>query len=89
MLLITGGAKGADDHARAWAVDRKVDHLIMYAKWDTEGKSAGPNRNERMLKQKPKLVLAFLWHGEGVKNVGTRHMAKISREAGVKVKEFH
>lgn len=89
MLLITGGASGADDIARAWAVQRKVDHVTLYAKWDTEGKAAGPIRNMRMLKLKPKLVLAFFWHTEGAKNRGTRHMCKIAEDAGVKVKRFH
>ena len=89
MLLITGGADGADELARTWAVARKCDHLIMYAWWDTEGRGAGPARNRRMLLRKPKLVLAFFWHGEGAKNRGTSHMVKIAQDAGVKVKKFH
>jgi len=89
MLLITGGAEGADEIARAWAVSRKCDHLVMYAWWDTEGKGAGPTRNRRMLDRKPHLVLAFYSHGEGHKNRGTNNMVKIAQDAGIKVKKFH
>lgn len=48
---------------------------------DSLAGSAGPIRNKRMLDScKPDLVVAF----KG--NEGTRHMIKISKEAGVEVK---
>lgn len=87
MLLITGGAVGADELARQWATSRKVDHLVLYAKWETQGKSAGPIRNARMLKQKPKLVVAFMVHIDG-ENRGTKNMISLAQDAGVKVKRF-
>lgn len=60
LLIISGGATGADELAREWAVATKTDHFILYARWDTEGKAAGPIRNKRMLTLgKPHLVVAF------------------------------
>jgi hypothetical protein len=87
MLLIVGGAVGADELARQWAVSRKVDHRVMYADWETQGKGAGPQRNKRMLSKKPKLVLAFRVNLPG-ENRGTDHMAGIAEKAGVMVKRF-
>lgn len=87
MLLIVGGAVGADELARQWAVSRKVDHVVYYAKWETEGKAAGPIRNRRMLRLKPRLVIAFRVNKVG-ENRGTDDMCKIATEADIKVKRF-
>lgn len=87
LKLIIGGAVGADELARRWAASRKIDHEVIYAKWDEEGKGAGFNRNERMLKKKPKLVLAFRIDMPR-ENRGTDHMCSLAEEAGVRVKRF-
>lgn len=87
MHLITGGAVGADELARRWAVSRKVDHTVLYAKWEEEGKAAGPNRNLRMLELGPNLVIAFRVDRPG-ENRGTDHMLKIAEAANVKTKRF-
>lgn len=87
MYLINGGAPGADELARRWAVDRKCDHETRYARWGTEGKAAGFLRNSRMLRRKPKLVLAFLID-DPTANVGTKDTVRKAREAGVKAKQF-
>lgn len=87
MILITGGAVGADNLAMQWAMSRKVDHVVRYARWETEGKAAGPIRNARMLRLKPKLVIAFLVNKPG-ENRGTKHMCEIAEKAGIKVKRF-
>lgn len=86
MLVINGGAPGADTLAREWAVDRKVDHLTLYAKWDLYGRSAGPIRNARMAKKKPRRVLAF--YSDYTNSRGTRDMIKKAKAADIKYKEF-
>jgi hypothetical protein len=86
MLLINGGAAGADTLAREWAVDRKVDHLTLYAKWEIFGKSAGPIRNRLMAKKRPRLVVAF--HPNLDESKGTRDMIKVANDRGIKVKIF-
>ena len=57
--LIVGGATGADELARQWAVNNRVDHRVCYAKWDQFGKAAGPIRNEYMLSFHPDCGVAF------------------------------
>jgi hypothetical protein len=86
MLLINGGAPGTDSIAREWAVDRKVDHLTLYAKWDIFGKAAGPIRNRRMAKKRPKLVLAF--HPDIDKSRGTKDMVGVAKKLDIKTKVF-
>lgn len=87
ILLITGGARGADEYAMDWAASRQVDHLVLYPRWNEHGKAAGPIRNRRMAKKNPKLVLAF---AEDVDNTrGTRDMIAVAEKAKIKTKVFH
>lgn len=87
MLIISGGATGADEFARQWAVSRKVDHLILYAKWEMQGKAAGPIRNRRMSRKKPRLVLAFSKDFD--KSRGTADMIRVAEKLNIEVKRFH
>lgn len=49
-ILIEGGARGADSHARHWARDAgAIDVVTMPARWE-QGPSAGPVRNAAMLR---------------------------------------
>lgn len=86
MLILTGGARGADTFAREWAVSRKVDHMVLHAKWELYGKSAGPIRNRRMAKRKPRLVLAF--HSNIDASKGTADMIGIAKDRDIKHKVF-
>lgn len=71
-LLIVGDARGADASAKLWAQHRKVPGIMCRARWrradGTRDRSAGPQRNARMLKFKPHLVIAFPG-GDGTKNM--------------------
>lgn len=87
MMVVTGGARGADEYAREWAVSRKVDHWVMYARWGIDGKAAGPIRNRRMVKKKIKLVLAFSRDFD--KSRGTSDMIRVAEKLGIKVRKFH
>lgn len=59
VLLIAGGARGADSLAADWASYRGVEKKIFVADWENQGRSAGPKRNQRMLDEgKPDLVIA-------------------------------
>lgn len=82
--IIEGGAQGADRFAREWATERGIQVETFPADWKTHGKSAGPIRNQQMLKEgRPDLVVAFA----GGK--GTQHMMTIARNAGVKVDRWN
>lgn len=60
LVVIQGGARGADALAAAWARDRGVRCETYMADWDREGLAAGRHRNQRMLMGgRPELCLAF------------------------------
>lgn len=81
MLIIQGGAKGADSLASTWAKDRGIEQILFPAQWDKYGKAAGFLRNTEMLEVgKPDLVIAFLG------GTGTAMMCKIASAAGVEVR---
>jgi predicted Rossmann-fold nucleotide-binding protein len=81
LTVIQGGATGADELARRWAVIQASTHLINEpADWKKHGKAAGPIRNQRMLDEhRPDLVLAF----PGGR--GTADMVRRAKSAGVNV----
>lgn len=83
IVIIHGGAKGADSLAGRWAAENKITSEVYIADWTTYGKSAGPIRNELMLKTgTPDIVVAFPG------GQGTNHMIKISKKKNVEVYEI-
>jgi hypothetical protein len=96
LVVIEGGAPGADTFARDWARTalwstaawaKRVDHLPFDADWTLLGKAAGPIRNKRMLNEgQPELVVAFKDGFDITKSGagrGTEHMVRIAKAAGV------
>lgn len=81
VLLIQGGADGADALAYEWAKSREVPSLCIPAKWSSRGKAAGPIRNSAMLTLGPRAVIAF----EGGR--GTADMIRQALDAGIPVWE--
>jgi hypothetical protein len=50
LVIVQGGCHGgADALARHWAAQNEVDYETYPAPWKSEGKRAGPLRNQRML----------------------------------------
>ena len=82
VVVIHGGARGADSLASWWASTRGFSVEIYPADWNAHGSAAGPIRNQEMIdKGKPDLVVAF----PGGK--GTADMVRRAKAAGVLVKE--
>lgn len=81
LVLITGGAGGADSLAADWAHANGVHLVEMHAVWDRFGRAAGPIRNAAMLQLLPDVVLAF----PGGK--GAADMVRRAKDAGVRVIE--
>lgn len=78
--IIDGMAKGADTFAFKWAINNGVPTERYPAQWEVYGKAAGPMRNIKMRDEgKPDIGIEFPG------NVGTRHMTKTLKEAGIKV----
>lgn len=88
MIVIVGGAKGADMIAQKLATDAmECNVVIVPADWDHDGRAkAGPLRNRAMLDLNPDVVLAFLKDGAG--NVGTTDTMSEAKRRGIPVKEF-
>lgn len=83
IIIIAGGAPGADTVAEEWARENGCLVEVFPADWNTHGKSAGFIRNSQMLKEgKPDLVMAF----PGGK--GTRMMCDLAEKAGVRVNKY-
>jgi hypothetical protein len=67
--VVTGGARGADEHGEAWADRLKLSVTVMPALWRIHGKAAGPIRNRAMAETADALIA--VWDGE---SRGTRNM---------------
>lgn len=83
MVVIQGGATGADQLARWWCVQRRVPYENYPPDWMKFGRAAGPIRNRRMIeKGQPDIVVAFPGGS------GTADLVAKARAAGVKVLEI-
>lgn len=79
-IVIHGGARGADRLAGSVARVLGYEVEVYPADWRNHGRSAGPIRNNRMLRDgKPDLVIAFTG------GTGTLDMVSRARRAGVPV----
>lgn len=84
VVIISGGAPGADQFADDAARYFSLTLVRVPAKWHILGNSAGPARNERMLYRcRPHVVIAF--YADIRQSRGTRHMIGIAGDAGVPV----
>jgi YspA, cpYpsA-related SLOG family len=84
LLVVEGGAAGADTCARNVCKRLGVYSARVDALWDTYHRSAGPQRNEFMLVFfRPRLVLAYHWDLKQSK--GTADMVERARRKGIKV----
>jgi len=90
MILVHGGASGADAYANDWAIERQMPCFRFPGRWRLHNRAAGPIRNREMLgfmKRTRELmqdrwtVLAF----PSKHSVGTRDMMKIAGEEGFQV----
>ena len=72
IIIISGGARGADTLGEKYAQDEGFSLEVFPANWNKFGKSAGFKRNEQMAEFADALI-AF-WDG---KSHGTKHMIEI------------
>ncbi len=80
--VIEGGALGADILAAQWAIENNKKKTTFKADW-SKGRSAGPIRNLKMLKEgKPDLIIAF----PGGR--GTQNMIKQAKLANLPIYEI-
>ena len=80
IVIISGGARGADAMAMRYANHRGFELIVMPADWNTHGRSAGYKRNAQMAEAATHLI-AF-WDGV---SRGTKHMIDIAHSMKIKV----
>jgi hypothetical protein len=81
IIIISGGARGADTLGEKYAQDEGFSLEVFPANWNKFGKSAGFRRNEQMAEVADALI-AF-WDG---KSHGTKHMIDIMNEKNLLVR---
>ena len=89
VVIIEGGAKGADALAESWVAGHGTEyphpHEQYPADWTRHGKAAGHIRNQRMLDDgRPDVVFAFV-DKPLAESRGTADMVRRARAAGVPV----
>jgi len=75
-VLVSGGAKGADQLSEKYAETKGYDMIIYTPKW-SQGKMAGPIRNQKIVDKSDEIV-AF-WDG---KSPGTKSTIQIAKKCG-------
>ena len=82
LRVVTGGARGADTMAEAWAQNNGAQSKVYPADWKQFGLRAGPVRNQQMIdEEKIDLVIGFPGGS------GTRDMLSRARKAKICVQE--
>ena len=76
IVIISGGAKGADSLAEKYTREHRYDSQIFLPDWKNEGKVAGFNRNQKIVNECD-MVLAF-WDGA---SHGTRDTIEKAKRA--------
>lgn len=80
VVIVSGGAKGADSLAEHYANEKGYRNHIMPAQWDLYGKSAGYRRNEEMhqyIARFPNRGVVCFWDGE---SRGTAHNFELCKQ---------
>ncbi len=79
-LIVSGGAKGADELAERYAEHNNIPCVVCPAEWSKYGRAAGPIRNKDIVSRVNRVV-AF-WDGE---SRGTMSTIKIAEKQNVSI----
>jgi predicted Rossmann fold nucleotide-binding protein DprA/Smf involved in DNA uptake len=75
--IVSGGARGADSFAEAYAVSRKLPFIKFLPDWKRDGRGAGFRRNTYIVDAADKVIV--FWDG---KSRGAAHTMGLARKAG-------
>ena len=79
MVLLHGGAHGAEKFAASWAAARGVQQIVCRPNWKAHGKAAPFRRNDELLNLLPKGIITF--PGAGI----TGNLVDKVRQLGIPV----
>lgn len=84
LVVITGGARGADEMVDRFARNNGIPVEKFPADWQGRGQAAGPIRNAAMLAAGADEVVAFKDDFDySMRRGGTENMIRIAQRAGV------
>lgn len=83
VIVVSGGAPGADSLGERYAKERGLAVERFPADWDAHGRAAGPIRNEQMASVADALIAFPL---EGAANRGTYNMVRLAKERDLQVR---
>ncbi|HCB02786.1 MAG TPA: hypothetical protein DEQ43_00710 [Nocardioides bacterium] len=94
VVVVHGGAQGADTMADDWAAGSIVRTEIHFADWRRHGRRAGPMRNRAMVEAGADVCLAFLLpcsrpdceRSAAHWSHGASHCASLAEKAGIPVR---
>ncbi len=67
VIIVSGGAQGADTLAEQFAKEYNLKNEIFKADWEKYGRSAGPKRNEEMVKVSNGVIAFWDYKSKGTK----------------------
>lgn len=67
--IVTGGAKGVDELAKAYALTNNIPHKEFLPDWERYGKGAGPKRNRKMAVYGDALLAIWDYNSRGTMNM--------------------
>lgn len=79
IILVHGGARGADTIAGQWASSQFLMEEVHFAEWDLYGKKAGFVRNAEMVKSGADICVAFIKDNSR----GATMCAELAEKAGI------
>ena len=89
IIIVSGGANGADSLAKLYATEKGYEFLEFPADWNTYGKRAGYIRNEQMheyiAKYAQRGCIAF-WDGQ---STGTTHNFSLAKKYKNPIRVFN
>lgn len=94
IVIISGGAKGADTMGEKYAKLRGYKMKQFQANWDTHGKSAGHIRNKEMANYVSENKISDTPYGgclifyEGKESTGSKNMFDLAKKMGIPTKSF-
>lgn len=83
LVILSGGATGADRLGEQWCFRRLLRYEVWKAEWIKHGKKAGVLRTVAMLQDGRADGAVFFWDG---KSPGTKHSIDLCKRLGIKVK---
>lgn len=88
LIIIEGGARGADQLAKNACIELGIEYKEYKAEWDKYGKGAGPIRNQKMLDDNPDIDLVVSFHEDIDSSKGTKDMLKKARKKNISVEKY-